>query len=433
MAELSRSFTQLPERCVLLSGGVPIECRDRRLLICNSAPRQDSGVVAIPYMFEDKSHPVPFNARRHFAGFQGTVVSNPPLRQAVVEGFSGCECALCQVNRNYFYYLDHVEQTALRSSYWEGLSQTQFSLCPAGDNLGSVRFYESLAAGCIPVLLADHAELPLSTILPWDDMIVRVPEADARQWQSYVAAWQAKRCDHDLAMASEHNRRTWLDWLHWSRLGKQLLVEWVERAIQAAESRDSLLSRAALSLQGMSSGKVRHFLNNLRPRRYLEVGVWRGSTFVAACFGRQLASATAIDNFGAFQQGTDGAEQFQANANAMLPNQPVTLRTGSFFDLPADLLPQNVDVFFYDGDHRPEAQREAMVRGWPLLADEAVVVVDDTNFPGVVEATRQGLAQVKADVVHEWLLPARFNGDTEQWWNGLYVAVIAKNAERTRS
>ena len=47
----------------------------------------------------------------------------------------------------------------------------------------------------------------------------------------------------------------------------------------------------------MASGKVRHLLNNLAARRYLEVGVWKGATFVAACYGRRLESATAIDNF----------------------------------------------------------------------------------------------------------------------------------------
>ena len=55
-----------------------------------------------------------------------------------------------------------------------------------------------------------------------------------------------------------------------------------------------------------------------------------------------------------------------------------------------------------------------------------MIVVDDTHQPGVLEATRQGLHEAGADVLHEWLLPARFNGDTEQWWNGLYVAAVHK-------
>ena len=205
-----------------------------------------------------------------------------------------------------------------------------------------------------------------------------------------------------------------------------MTIERVERAIAAAERRESKLSIQALSLPGMASGKVRHLLNNLAARRYLEVGVWKGATFVATCYGRRLESATAIDNFSGFQDEPGGDERLLANVSPLLPDQPITLHPVSFFDLPADELPRNIDLFFYDGDHRPEAQRQAILRAWPILANEAIIVVDDTRHPGVLEATRQGLTVVGAHVLHEWLLPARFNGDTEQWWNGLYVAAVRK-------
>jgi len=425
-AEVERAVTSLPERCVVLTAGIPLQQRDPLRLVCHNSAVCGMGAVPIPYWFEDQSHPVPFTTRRHFAAFQGAVASNSPLRAAVVEGLTGCERGLCQVNEGHFHLLSDEDRLSLSASYWQLLSETQFSLCPRGDNCGSVRFYESLSAGCIPVLLADGAELPLGRVLPWDDMIVRVPEAEARHWQTYVARWKAKRTDEELAILSQHNRQTWRDWFHWSQLGKQLTVERVERAIAAAERRESKLSREALSVPGMASGKVRHLLNNLAAKRYLEVGVWKGATFVAACYGRRLESATAIDNFSGFQDGPGGDERFLANVSAMLPDQPVKLHSVSFFDLPAEELPQNVDVFFYDGDHRPEAQRQAIIHAWPALDDEAIIVIDDTHHPGVLEATRQGLAAVGANVLREWLLPARFNGDTEQWWNGLYVAALRK-------
>ncbi len=425
-AEVERAVASLPERCVVLTAGIPLAQHDPLRFVCNNSAICGTGAVPIPYWFEDQSHPVPFASRRHFATFQGAVTSNPSLREAVVAGFTGCERAVCRVNDNYFHSLSDEERQALSASYWRLLSETQFSLCPRGDNCGSVRFYESLAAGCIPVLLADGVELPLQNILPWDDMLVRVPEADAQNWPSYVERWKAKRTDDELAALSDHNRRTWLNWFHWSQLGRQLSVERVTRAIAAAERRESKLSRAALEMPGMSSGKVRHLLNNLAARRYLEVGVWKGSTFVAACYGRRLESATAIDDFSGFQTEPGGAERFLANVSPLLVEQPFTLHQNSFFDVPANELPQRVDVFFYDGDHRPESQRRAMTHVWPALADDAVIVVDDTHQPGVLEATRQGLHEAGADVLHEWLLPARFNGDTEQWWNGLYVAAVHK-------
>lgn len=425
-AEVERAVISLPDRCVLLTAGVPLQHRETQRLVCNNSATKGMGAISIPYWFEDLSHNISFSNRRHFASFQGAVASNRALRTAVVVGFTGCERAVCRVNNDYFHVLAAEDRHQLSLSYWQLLSESQFSLCPRGDNGSSVRFYESLAAGCIPVLLADGAELPLESMLPWDDMIVRVAESEADHWQTHVARWKAKRTDEELEVLSLHNRQMWHDWFHWSQLGKQLAVERVARAIASAERRESMLPREVLSLTGMASGKVRHLLNNLAARRYLEVGVWKGATFIAACYGRRLQSATAIDNFTSFQDGPGGRERFLANVSSLIPDQSITLHSTSFFEVTTDELPQNVDVYFYDGDHRPEAQRQAIIHAWPILANEAIILIDDTNHPGVLEATRQGLATVGAQVLHEWLLPSRYNGDTEQWWNGLYVAVVRK-------
>ena len=194
---VERAMATLPERCVVLTAGIPLRQRDSLRLVCHNAASRGMGAVPIPYWFEDQSHPVPFDRRAHLAAFQGTVASNGSLRGAVVAGFDGCERSVCRVNEQYFHVLSDDERQSLSQSYWQLLSETQFSLCPRGDNCGSVRFYESLAAGCIPVLLADEAELPLSRILPWDDMLVRVPECDAKQWPEYVARWRAKRTNEE--------------------------------------------------------------------------------------------------------------------------------------------------------------------------------------------------------------------------------------------
>lgn len=50
-----------------------------------------------------------------------------------------------------------------------------FSLCPSGSGPNSIRLWESLGFGCIPVLLSDRLRLP-GTTKEWDEAIVRVPE-----------------------------------------------------------------------------------------------------------------------------------------------------------------------------------------------------------------------------------------------------------------
>lgn len=69
----------------------------------------------------------------------------------------------------------HVDKT---TKYNQILLQSKFSLCPSGSGPNSIRFWESLGCGAIPVLLADTLELPKG--VDWDSAIVVVPEKDVR-------------------------------------------------------------------------------------------------------------------------------------------------------------------------------------------------------------------------------------------------------------
>jgi hypothetical protein len=54
------------------------------------------------------------------------------------------------------------------------LLKSRYSLCPSGSGPNSIRFWESLAVGSIPVLLADTLELPAHNL--WNEAIVVVDE-----------------------------------------------------------------------------------------------------------------------------------------------------------------------------------------------------------------------------------------------------------------
>jgi len=67
--------------------------------------------------------------------------------------------------------------------YNNTLSQSLFSLCPVGAGPNSLRFWESLAVGSIPVVLSDTYQLPsvarlgLTDQISWDDAVIFQPEA----------------------------------------------------------------------------------------------------------------------------------------------------------------------------------------------------------------------------------------------------------------
>ena len=55
------------------------------------------------------------------------------------------------------------------------IERSVFSLCPRGSSPSSVRFWESLSAGTIPVLISDEWALPE---WDWDNTIVQIPESE---------------------------------------------------------------------------------------------------------------------------------------------------------------------------------------------------------------------------------------------------------------
>jgi hypothetical protein len=68
---------------------------------------------------------------------------------------------------------DHKERQRV---FGETISASHFVLCPRGAGASSIRFFEVLAAGVAPVLIADSFVLPPN--IDWDSFLIRVKERD---------------------------------------------------------------------------------------------------------------------------------------------------------------------------------------------------------------------------------------------------------------
>jgi len=75
---------------------------------------------------------------------------------------------------NQTYGIDESVQ-----SYNQLLSDSVFSLCPSGAGVNSLRLWESLAVGSIPVLLGDEVCLPNGgnlSMINWDEIVLRISD-----------------------------------------------------------------------------------------------------------------------------------------------------------------------------------------------------------------------------------------------------------------
>ena len=144
-------------------------------------------------------------------------------------------------------------------------------------------------------------------------------------------------------------------------LNAEMLVSYVKKCILLADQNISKLSPEILAMEGMSSSKVRHLLNNLGELpnlNYLEIGVWKGSTWVSALFNNihNLNSAVAIDNWFLIDQ-----SYFFENNAKFLTEQKEKCKIISEDSFKLDKKPifdHPVNVYFYDGEHTKEDQKQ---------------------------------------------------------------------------
>ncbi len=207
------------------------------------------------------------------------------------------------------------------------------------------------------------------------------------------------------------------------------LINHVKGSVSLAEQHISQLIPEILALEGMSSTKNRCLLNNivkLQGTNYLEIGTWKGSTLVSALYGNEksLDSAFAIDNWSEFG---GPYQDFLNNCKLYLENAPLRIFSHDCFSLnPKTFIKQPINVYFFDGGHTAIEQEKAFTFYNAVLDDVFICLVDDWNWGSAREGTFAAFSKLKYQVLYEVYLPANFNGDKENWWNGFYVAVIRK-------
>ena len=200
------------------------------------------------------------------------------------------------------------------------------------------------------------------------------------------------------------------------------LLNAVTESIEYANSGATRLNDKALSMEGMSSRKVRNFLNKLLSipnASYLEIGVWKGSTFYSALYGNSPKYALAIDNF----------SQFAGNESIFRNNMSDVGTAFDFLNCDSFNTPkieQTFNIYFYDGDHSFMSQKLALTHYYDMLGDEFVYICDDWNFQEAKDGTLAGIQEKNLQIVQQWELPANHNGDQTNWWNGLWVSVLKK-------
>lgn len=218
------------------------------------------------------------------------------------------------------------------------------------------------------------------------------------------------------------------------------LINHIEQSIDWARKDVSKLTFDVLNIQGLSSDKVRFFLNNLcsiDDITYLEVGVFRGSTFCSAMYGNKIR-AIGIDNWSSpfltpkddkhkrnflyRDKTSDPKEEFLDNVKKLRKRNIIEAYMSNYLTFDYSKI-KPVDIVFYDGETKPYDQYDTIKKIIPIMSNSCILVVDDWNWPH--ESVLKAIEESGVNIRYQKNIYTK-GEDLEDFWNGLGIFLLEK-------
>jgi hypothetical protein len=233
---------------------------------------------------------------------------------------------------------------------------------------------------------------------------------------------------------------------HLKKIGEKFEVEeYTQRCLDAIDNALSFKSNfvsEGYEIQGITSNRVRHFLNNLCSHDdvvYLELGTLMGSTFFAATMGNDVENI-GVDDYSDpeckpmtnnlhWSEVGNAFDEFQRHFKKYENGKSLFLKSDILNLKEEDFQGKKPNVVFYDANHDYVQQLNALNHIAPFLADKFILVVDDANFDGVIESAIQFVKDNNYDLYFERKILSKIIENPTHWWNGLFVMVLEKSNE----
>jgi hypothetical protein len=170
---------------------------------------------------------------------------------------------------------------------------------------------------------------------------------------------------------------------------------------------------------------------------YLEIGTHRGSTLLAAsldnktvCYGVDNFSGHTNTNecepFSSIEEGLQDAIKRLSNGNVKYFKEDYL----KFFEDRLDIEGRKVEVYLYDGDHMEESQYLGVKKCVPLLADKAIILIDDSG-QGDRTAVWNSIDKIVKEQPEITVLK-EFIQDRDNDLDGMWCGIVALKFERSK-
>ncbi len=121
-----------------------------------------------------------------------------PLRERIVQWRHPSAVLIDASARNdAAYWWEKPNKDQLLATYRDVMRRSRFVICPRGVSASSIRLFEAMEAGAVPVIVADDLELPLGP--EWERCSLRVREAEIDDVPQLVERCQEHATEMGLA------------------------------------------------------------------------------------------------------------------------------------------------------------------------------------------------------------------------------------------
>src|SRR4051794_19486726 len=103
------------------------------------------------------------------------------------------------------YEMSGEERRDYHRGYADVTKATKFVLCPRGLGASTIRLYENLRIGRVPVILSDEWVPPPGP--PWNEFSIQIPERDFAEIPRVLEA-----CESEAVSMAQRARAAWQDW-----------------------------------------------------------------------------------------------------------------------------------------------------------------------------------------------------------------------------
>ncbi|MUL35554.1 tetratricopeptide repeat protein [Gloeocapsopsis dulcis] len=204
-----------------------------------------------------------------------------------------------------------------------------------------------------------------------------------------------------------------------------LYYDWEQQSVRPKSNH---FQQVLEQIKGMTTANVMQLLNFavecMEPGEvYCEIGCFQGSTLIGALLDHPEIMAYAVDNFSEFDPSgenieklTDNLAKFGIEEQVFFCNQDFE---EFFFNLKAFDTEDKIGVYLYNGAHDYRSQLMGLLLVKPFLAEQALIIVDDSNWSAVQQANWDFIA---AHPQCQMLLnlPTPDDGHNT-FWNGIQV------------